>query len=60
MSHFLSPGSYLPHDAPMLLLEAVDDVTADTAACRVTVSSGSVLGHSSILMAIFPAGSPLN
>lgn len=44
MSHFLSPGSYLPHDAPMLLLEAVDDVTADTAACRVTVSSGSVLG----------------
>ena len=20
MSHFLSPGSYLPHDAPMLLL----------------------------------------
>ncbi|HBN2626200.1 3-hydroxy-fatty acyl-ACP dehydratase, partial [Escherichia coli] len=21
MSHYLSPGAYLPHDAPMLLLE---------------------------------------
>ncbi|PLJ48370.1 3-hydroxy-fatty acyl-ACP dehydratase, partial [Klebsiella quasipneumoniae] len=27
MSHFLSPGSYLPHDAPMLLLEEVEAVT---------------------------------
>ncbi|HFO9384614.1 TPA: 3-hydroxy-fatty acyl-ACP dehydratase, partial [Escherichia coli] len=23
MSHYLSPGAYLPHDAPMLLLEDV-------------------------------------
>lgn len=43
MSHFLSPGSYLPHDAPMLLLEEVEAVTADTATCRVAVSPGSVL-----------------
>ncbi|WP_430998202.1 3-hydroxy-fatty acyl-ACP dehydratase [Klebsiella quasipneumoniae] len=43
MSHFLSPGSYLLHDAPMLLLEEVEAVTADTATCRVAVSPGSVL-----------------
>ncbi|EOD8970743.1 3-hydroxy-fatty acyl-ACP dehydratase [Klebsiella quasipneumoniae] len=43
MSHFLSPGSYLPHDAPMLLLEEVEAVTADTATCCVAVSPGSVL-----------------
>ena len=43
MSHFLSPGSYLPHDVPMLLLEEVEAVTADTATCRVAVSPGSVL-----------------
>ncbi|EFA6230261.1 3-hydroxy-fatty acyl-ACP dehydratase, partial [Escherichia coli O157:H7] len=26
MSHYLSPGAYLPHDAPMLLLEDVVSV----------------------------------
>lgn len=43
MSHYLAPGAYLPHDAPMLLLEEVLEVTEETAACRVTVASGGVL-----------------
>jgi predicted hotdog family 3-hydroxylacyl-ACP dehydratase len=43
MSHYLSPADYLPHDTPMLLLEEVACVTADTAACRVTTSANSVL-----------------
>ena len=38
MSHYLSPGAYLPHDAPMLLLEDVVSVSDDSAVCRVTVS----------------------
>ncbi|PMC26572.1 3-hydroxy-fatty acyl-ACP dehydratase, partial [Klebsiella aerogenes] len=37
MNHYLSPGDYLPHDAPMLLLEEVVNVTDETATCRVTV-----------------------
>lgn len=43
MSRFLSPGEYLPHDAPMLLLEEVIHVTDETAACGVTVAPGGVL-----------------
>ena len=43
MSHYLSPGEYLPHDAPMLLLEEVVRVGEDTAICCVTVASGGVL-----------------
>lgn len=43
MNHYLSPGDYLPHDAPMLLLEEVVNVTDETATCRVTVSPHSVL-----------------
>ncbi|MDJ0039505.1 3-hydroxy-fatty acyl-ACP dehydratase [Pantoea allii] len=43
MSHYLSPGDYLPHDAPMLLLEQVDSVTDETAACLVAVSADSLL-----------------
>lgn len=43
MSHYLSPGDYLPHDAPMLLLEEVISVTDETATCGVTVSASSVL-----------------
>lgn len=43
MSHYLLPGDYLPHDAPMLLLDEVANVTADTAICRVTVSAEGVL-----------------
>ncbi|MGE0972845.1 3-hydroxy-fatty acyl-ACP dehydratase [Klebsiella sp. WOUb02] len=44
MNHYLSPGDYLPHDAPMLLLEEVLEVTDETAVCRVAVTSGGVLG----------------
>lgn len=44
MSHYLSPGEYLPHDAPMLLLEEVASVSDETAVCRVTVASNGVLG----------------
>ena len=43
MSHYLSPGAYLPHDAPMLLLEEVVSVSDDSAVCRVTVSPSGVL-----------------
>ncbi|MFK3704274.1 putative hotdog family 3-hydroxylacyl-ACP dehydratase [Raoultella sp. BIGb0138] len=43
MSHYLSPGDYLPHDAPMLLLEEVLDVTDETAICQVKVAAGGVL-----------------
>ena len=43
MNHYLSPGDYLPHDAPMLLLEEVLEVTDETAACRVTVTGRGVL-----------------
>ncbi|VDZ83865.1 Uncharacterised protein [Kluyvera intermedia] len=43
MSCYLTPGDYLPHDAPMLLLEEVISVTDDTATCRVTVSPDGVL-----------------
>lgn len=43
MSHYLSPGEYLPHDAPMLLLEEVVSVTDDSAICLVTVSTNGVL-----------------
>ncbi|MDU4842855.1 MAG: 3-hydroxy-fatty acyl-ACP dehydratase [Leclercia adecarboxylata] len=40
---YLSPTEYLPHDAPMLLLESVNSVTAESAVCRVTVSPQGVL-----------------
>lgn len=43
MSPYLTPGDYLPHDAPMRLLEDVISVTDDTATCRVTVSPHGVL-----------------
>ncbi|AKM48612.1 3-hydroxydecanoyl-[ACP] dehydratase [Edwardsiella anguillarum] len=43
MSHYLPPAHYLPHDAPMLLLEEVVNVTDSTAHCRVTVSRRGVL-----------------
>jgi len=43
MNHYLLPGDYLPHDAPMLLLEHVIEVTDDSATCSVLVSSNSVL-----------------
>ena len=33
MSHFLSPGDYLPHDAPMMLLDEVDKVSSDYKGC---------------------------
>lgn len=40
---YLPPTEYLPHDAPMLLLESVHSVTAESAVCRVTVSPQGVL-----------------
>lgn len=40
---YLPPGDYLPHDAPMLLLESVESVSEETAVCRVTVSGQGVL-----------------
>ncbi|MFA9596181.1 ApeP family dehydratase [Citrobacter telavivensis] len=43
MSHYLSPGEYLPHDAPMLLLDNVVSVREDTAVCRVIVTRDGIL-----------------
>ncbi|HEY2454389.1 MAG TPA: 3-hydroxy-fatty acyl-ACP dehydratase [Scandinavium sp.] len=43
MSHYLSPGAYLPHNAPMLLLESVLNVTDEQAICQVTVNRQGVL-----------------
>lgn len=43
MSHYLSPAEYLPHDAPMLLLAEVINVTEESAHCRVEVSADGVL-----------------
>lgn len=43
MSQYLPAGDYLPHDAPMLLLEEVISVTDSTARCRVAVSRDGVL-----------------
>jgi predicted hotdog family 3-hydroxylacyl-ACP dehydratase len=43
MSHYLSPGAYLPHDAPMLLLERVLNVSEEQATCQVTVTGQGVL-----------------
>lgn len=43
MSHYLSPGAYLPHDAPMLLLERVLNVSEEQATCQVTVTRQGVL-----------------
>ena len=40
---YLSPTDYLPHDAPMRLLESVESVTAESADCRVTVDPHGVL-----------------
>ena len=40
---YLLPVEYLPHDAPMLLLESVESVTDESAVCHVAVSSKGVL-----------------
>lgn len=40
---YLLPVDYLPHDAPMLLLETVEQVTDESAVCRVTVNHTGVL-----------------
>ena len=39
MKSYLPPGDYLPHDAPMMLLDEVVAVSEETAICRVTVSA---------------------
>lgn len=43
MSNWLPPGEYLPHDAPMMLLDAVCDVAKESAVCQVAVVAGGVL-----------------
>lgn len=43
MSHYLPPANYLPHDAPMLLLDEVIAVGDDDVQCRVTVDPAGVL-----------------
>lgn len=43
MSGYLAPGDYLPHDAPMILLDEVVSVSADAACCRVTLGVDGVL-----------------
>ena len=37
MKSYLPPGDYLPHDAPMMLLDEVVEVSDEAATCRVTV-----------------------
>ena len=43
MTDFLAPDHYLPHEAPMCLLESVVAVEQESAHCRVTVSHHGVL-----------------
>lgn len=43
MSHYLAPVDYLPHDAPMLLLETVASVGEQDVHCQVAVSPDGVL-----------------
>ncbi|WP_294901472.1 3-hydroxy-fatty acyl-ACP dehydratase [Tatumella sp. UBA2305] len=43
MSDYLAPGDYLPHQAPMILLEKVISVSEQHAHCQVTVSATGVL-----------------
>lgn len=43
MTDFLAPHHYLPHEAPMCLLETVVAVGQENAHCRVTVSQNGVL-----------------
>jgi len=40
---YLLPVEYLPHDAPMLLLASVEEVTDESAVCRVAVDNRGVL-----------------
>ena len=43
MAEFFPAAHYLPHDAPMVLLEHVAAVDEDNARCRVTVGPGGIL-----------------
>lgn len=43
MSRYLPPADYLPHEAPMVLLEEVIAVSDERAHCRVTVNRHGVL-----------------
>ena len=44
MSRYHMPGSYLPHDEPMILLDTVVNVTDTQAVCRVAVNESGALG----------------
>lgn len=43
MSDFLPVGDYLPHRAPMLLLDRVIQVTEDSVICAVSINASGVL-----------------
>lgn len=43
MNHYHQPADYLPHDAPMVLLEEVLAVGEESAHCRVSVNKHGVL-----------------
>ncbi|MCT4704270.1 3-hydroxy-fatty acyl-ACP dehydratase [Enterobacteriaceae bacterium H20N1] len=43
MIDYLAPQRYLPHEAPMCLLDKVIEVTQETAHCQVKVSADGVL-----------------
>ncbi|CDH22465.1 hotdog family protein [Xenorhabdus bovienii] len=43
MSDYLSVDRYIPHEAPMILLENVISVSSDSVHCQVTVSKNGVL-----------------
>lgn len=43
MTDYLSPQAYLPHEAPMCLLDKVIDVGQETAHCQVSVRADGVL-----------------
>jgi predicted hotdog family 3-hydroxylacyl-ACP dehydratase len=43
VTDYLAPQAYLPHEAPMCLLEQVISVSEETAHCRVKVSANGVL-----------------
>ncbi|TCV95428.1 ApeP family dehydratase [Biostraticola tofi] len=43
MTDFLPAADYLPHEEPMLLVERVSEVTAESAVCHVRIDTHSVV-----------------